>query len=551
MNTEVIGIIGGKGKLGSAFAEYFSGKGFSVLVSDVNTKLSNIDLAKKSDIVIICVSIEKTEDVIQEVAPHIRKDSLLMDFTSFKSRPVQCMMEHFSGAVLGAHPLFGPSNLSAGQTMVLCSGRGKKWQKRMEEILCEFQIVKLSPKEHDQSMALVQGVQHFMETVYGATLAKIGIPASLLLSVSSPIYRLQMSVVGRVLSQDEALYSRIVYGSEYSKDAIRIFTELAQQIAAGEGSVFEESFAKSREFLGPFCAHAQKESDLLINMLSADLAKEKSVGEKEKGKHADIGTLGPPLTWSDLALVHFFPESKKKLYANFLSIFSALKKDEIDHAFLPIENKISGTVCEVWDDIADEALWVDEVYDFSIVHLLAAPKKGKPEQIFGHAHAIAQTRKTLQKFYPKARLVPVASNSEAVFRARSFDSSAAICSKQAAEAAHFVVLKKNISDQKGNTTRFALVRKKTQHERHSGKKISTIFFVPKENVPGALLSVLQIFRDAKKNMTRLESRPVGKKDFAEYSFFADIEGSVSQELLQQIEKSVKTLKVLGHYNVKK
>jgi prephenate dehydrogenase len=456
VNTEVIGIIGGKGKLGSAFAEYFKGKGFSVLVSDTNTKLTNEALAQKSDIVIICVPIEKTESVIRSVAPHIQEESLLMDFTSFKQKPVEFMLQNFSGSVLGAHPLFGPTNLSAGQTMVLCPGRGKKWYKRIQEVFSDFSVVKMPSHEHDQCMSLIQGVQHFMETVYGATLRQIGIPPDILLSVASPVYRLQMSVVGRILSQDENLYSQIVFGTEYSQEAIRIFTDLAQQIQKGGEVHYKNAFSESRSFLGDYCQKAQKESDILINLLSADLAKEKD-SAAQKQFHAEIGTLGPSLTWSDLALDHFLSKKKKKLFPNFLSIFAALQKGEIENAFLPIENKISGTVCEVWDDIADEDLWVDEVFDFSIDHLLAAPKKGKPTQIFGHAHAIAQTRKTLQKSFPKARLVPVASNSEAVFRARSFDSSAAICSKQAAKAANFLILKKNISDQKGNVTRFALV----------------------------------------------------------------------------------------------
>ena len=39
--TKTIGIIGGKGLMGKFFAEFFKHKGFTVLISDKNTKLTN------------------------------------------------------------------------------------------------------------------------------------------------------------------------------------------------------------------------------------------------------------------------------------------------------------------------------------------------------------------------------------------------------------------------------------------------------------------------------------------------------------------------------
>ncbi len=547
MKSETIGIIGGKGKIGSVFADYFANKGFPVLVSDIGTKLKNSDVAKMSDILILSVPISKVSSVAAEVGPHMKKDALFVDFTSLKTEPIHAMKDAFSGEILGIHPMFGPTNLTAGQTVVFCPGRGKKWKKRMKNIFSDFQIVEMTAEEHDRCMALVQGLQHFMEATYGATLAAMNMPIKTLLAVASPIYRLQMGVVGRVLSQDEKMYSNIVFGSQYSRSAIHTFLQEAEKLAGGGLQVFEQEFCRGRKYFGKFSAQAQRESDAIIDAMSARFAHHHQ--KKEKHAKVDMGVLGPQLTWSDLAAEHFFPHKSREWYPNFSLIFSALEKGKIKMGFCPIENKISGTVCEVWDELSTGKYWIESVHDFPINHLLAASNKQKPRVIFGHAAAIAQCRKSLQKHYPHARLVPVASNSEAVSRAKNVIDSAAICSPEAANAAHFSIIRKEISDQKGNTTRFARVVKRTKKEKYEGKQMTSLFF-ELLNVSGSLFSALKIFRDAKLNMSRLESRPVGKQ-LSQYAFFVDIDGTFPPECEEQLVKVTKNLRILGHYSVEK
>ena len=55
MQKKLIGIIGGKGKMGKYFADFFERNGYPVIVSDKRTKFSNVQLAKKADVVVISV----------------------------------------------------------------------------------------------------------------------------------------------------------------------------------------------------------------------------------------------------------------------------------------------------------------------------------------------------------------------------------------------------------------------------------------------------------------------------------------------------------------
>ena len=55
----LIGIIGGAGKMGEWFRAFFNSLGIKVIIADIGTPLSNIEVAQKADIVMVAVPIEK------------------------------------------------------------------------------------------------------------------------------------------------------------------------------------------------------------------------------------------------------------------------------------------------------------------------------------------------------------------------------------------------------------------------------------------------------------------------------------------------------------
>ena len=92
-----IGIIGGTDGLGKTLVYYFRDE-FDVTITardhkkgqkvaeelNVNYIESNKELASSSDMLIISVPINNTPSVIREVAPFMRKDSVMIDVTSVK-----------------------------------------------------------------------------------------------------------------------------------------------------------------------------------------------------------------------------------------------------------------------------------------------------------------------------------------------------------------------------------------------------------------------------------------------------------------------------------
>ena len=114
--------------MGALVARMFGDLGHSVLVADHETELKPGDAAQVADVTVISVPIDVTPQVIREVGPRLRPESLLMDVTSVKSEPMQVMLESTPAFVVGTHPMFGPSVHSVqGQRVVVCRGRGDHW----------------------------------------------------------------------------------------------------------------------------------------------------------------------------------------------------------------------------------------------------------------------------------------------------------------------------------------------------------------------------------------------------------------------------------------
>jgi len=271
---KVVGIIGGTGQMGIWFRKFFEENGCKVLIAGRNTKLSHEECAKKSDVVIVSVPISATVDIIQKIGPHVRKDALLMDLTSIKEGPVKAMKRYSKSEVVGAHPVFGPSVSSInGQTIVLCKVRGEKWFLWMNALLIKngARIKITTPKHHDQMMAVIQGVIHFSSITISHTLKELGIDVKESREFSSPIYKLRLDMVGRILNQDPKLYADIEILNPLAKNAIKAYLEtskvLLKIIQKKDSKAFIRYFEEAANYLGDFKKEAEECSNYLIEKL--------------------------------------------------------------------------------------------------------------------------------------------------------------------------------------------------------------------------------------------------------------------------------------------
>lgn len=274
MEKITIGIIGGTGQMGRWFKKFFEKNKCKVLIASRKTKLTPKECTPKCDVVVISVPIDVTIKVIKEIAPLVREDALLIDITSLKKEPVDAMLKYSKSAVIGTHPVFGPSvKTIKNQTVVLCPARSRQWLSWLRNIFEKNgALVRITtPEKHDKMMSIIQGVTHFSTICVAHTLKKLGIDIEESLHYTSPIYKLRMDMVGRLLNQDPGLYADIEMLNPENKKAmeeyIRSTRELIGIIKRKDRDEFIKFFKEGADFLGDFKKEATEYSDYLIEQL--------------------------------------------------------------------------------------------------------------------------------------------------------------------------------------------------------------------------------------------------------------------------------------------
>ncbi|VEI46684.1 bifunctional chorismate mutase/prephenate dehydrogenase [Actinobacillus equuli] len=129
-------IVGGKGKLGGLFARFLELSGYQVETLGSKDWDNAQQILSSSDLVIVCVPINKTLDTIERLQPFLTENMILADLTSVKAQPLEKMLEIHSGPVVGLHPMFGPDIASmAKQLVACCHGRfSEKYEWLIEQI---------------------------------------------------------------------------------------------------------------------------------------------------------------------------------------------------------------------------------------------------------------------------------------------------------------------------------------------------------------------------------------------------------------------------------
>lgn len=267
-------IIGGKGDMGHYFKKRFVDTGYQVRVLDKTDWPDAGKLCDGIDAALICVPIDRTNQIIREVAPYLPNHAVLADITSIKSSPLSAMLEAHEGPVIGLHPMFGPSTSSLDKQIVVATpGR------RLPEcqwLLDQFTawgsvIVTADAREHDEIMDLVQALRHFASFAIGQFLYRKNIDLERTLDFTSPIYRLELGMVGRLFAQDPSLYSEIIFASKQRRDLLRQYIHSLQDnldmLEENNRERFLDEFAKIAEWFGSFSDQAMRESTFIIDKL--------------------------------------------------------------------------------------------------------------------------------------------------------------------------------------------------------------------------------------------------------------------------------------------
>jgi len=267
-------IVGGRGNMGRFFERWFLQSDCQVRILDVDDWPRAAALAEGIDLCLLAVPIGITPSVAEQIARFLPRPCVLADVTSLKGEPMEAMLRSHPGPVLGLHPLFGPSTTTMDKQIVaVCEGREPQacqWVLDQLELWGNV-LVETPAVEHDEIMGIVQALRHFATFAFGQFLCSQRVPISRTLELSSPIYRLELAMVGRLFAQDPSLYAEIVFATPQRQAMLKSFVESLNAnlplIERGDKAQFAEEFSKVADWFGPFGEQALRESTFLVDKL--------------------------------------------------------------------------------------------------------------------------------------------------------------------------------------------------------------------------------------------------------------------------------------------
>lgn len=269
-----------------------------------------------------------------------------------------------------------------------------------------------------------------------------------------------------------------------------------------------------------------------------------------------IGYLGPEGTFSYSVAKLFSTSIDKKVdlnpYSSIESVFFALTSKEVDKICVPIENSIEGSVTISMDLLVSlSGFFVEKEIVLPVEHSLMVNRGQKKENIatiISHPQPLSQARNYIKRKFPNISLQARLSTSAAAQDVVGNNSWAVIGHESLIDLYDLDLLDKGIQDAASNKTRFLILSSASNVP--SKKDKTSIIFSARKDIPGSLVTILNIFSEHGINLLRIESRPT-KIELGEYLFFVDCDGHRDidplKSVLQRVESFGGFYKCLGSY----
>jgi prephenate dehydratase len=259
-----------------------------------------------------------------------------------------------------------------------------------------------------------------------------------------------------------------------------------------------------------------------------------------------IITLGPKFSYSYNLSAKYFSD-KNIITANTISEIFQKTSGRV-HGIVPIENMLNGSIRETFLNLKNTNIKIFRAFDFKIEHILAGQNKNFTT-VASHAQPLIQCGKFVDTLRKKGvEIMEVSSSSKAMQMSQKDRQIAAIGSVSAAEYYTVPIIKKNISNQDGNYTRFIEIGKGKINKK--GSKTSLIIS-PNVDRSGLLFEILAVFKIKELNLTKIESISTGK-GINNYMFYIDIDSSLESSRMQEAIQFLQTfveINILGSYDI--
>ncbi len=432
MSVKTVGTIGivGHGAFGALVATLLQRFAPSVEVRAYDTKKgkssASLSEAASSDAVVLAVPISEFENVLTEVVPLTRPDTVIVDVSTVKVHTVDLLKKLAKDRLyIATHPVWGPESYEkrggdiSGFRIVMTDGTLEVADyMALTAFLkkCGFDVVEMSASAHDKHLAETLFLTHF---------------------------------IGQIVSRGDfkrTAADTVSFG--YLMDAV--------ESVKNDAELFRDVFR-----FNPYCAEvlerfAKAESEVR-SLLSPPA--------KSQGRSLRIGISGASGSFSEEAARSYTQTADLKDFSlDYLisveNVLAALEKGDIDLGVFPIANSTGGVVTEAGEAVAKHRFNIKKLFGIDIRQNLLAQKgvsKSDITTIVSHDQALKQCRAYLKKNWPKAKIEEyedTAKAAEDLASGKLSPTTAVIASKTAADIYGLHILDESIQDLTSNFTTF-------------------------------------------------------------------------------------------------
>ncbi|MBF0155989.1 MAG: prephenate dehydratase [Magnetococcales bacterium] len=239
---------------------------------------------------------------------------------------------------------------------------------------------------------------------------------------------------------------------------------------------------------------------------------------------------------------------------SFEDVFQAVEDGRVRYGVIPVENSSAGVVADSYDLLAVHHLRILGEHFLRVRHaLLGLPGVALEEirAVHSHPQALMQCQRTIRSLgWDRIASYDTAGAARDLLSLGNREH-AAIASELCADLYGLSLLRRDLQDNHGNTTRFLVIGKEDNCPAIAeGLPCKTSLLFEVRNIPAALYKCLGGFATNGVNLTRLESRPVPGKNWS-YHFYLDFQGRpedrASALAIEELGFFTETLKILGCY----
>jgi chorismate mutase/prephenate dehydrogenase len=263
-SAEEILIVGGLGKMGRWFADFFRNQGHRIEIYDTQAEpgqpavVSRLeDGLGRASFVLIATPLEVVPQSIAELV-QLGYRGTIFDIASLKGhlKPAIAAARERGVPTASLHPMFGPGTRTLSDKVVCSCDCGDPEATRKVEAFFRdtaATLVKLSLDEHDHIISHVLGLSHLINILFTKVLQGSGLPYERLREVGSTTFLSQMDTTATVIRESPELYYTIQRHNPYTPELYaalkQAYADLTEWVVSGDRQAFVASMLESRRWV--------------------------------------------------------------------------------------------------------------------------------------------------------------------------------------------------------------------------------------------------------------------------------------------------------------